>query len=59
VIGDMAALEMQPGQLVPGLAPAAIQEGKHAAQMILRSLRNSRAETFTISTKAKWRPSEK
>jgi NADH dehydrogenase len=38
VIGDMAHLE-EPGRgLVPGLAPAAIQEGKVAAQNVLASI---------------------
>ena len=32
VVGDMASLEMAPGQLVPGVAPAAIQAGEHAAR---------------------------
>ncbi len=36
VIGDMASLEIAPGQLLPGVAPAAIQTGEHAAAMILR-----------------------
>ena len=31
VVGDMASLEMAPGQLVPGVAPAAIQEGSMRA----------------------------
>jgi NADH dehydrogenase len=35
VIGDMAAVEMSAGQFVPGLAPAAIQEGQHIARVIL------------------------
>lgn len=38
VIGDLAALQ-QDGQLVPGIAPAAIQEGRHAAANIIRALR--------------------
>jgi NADH dehydrogenase len=38
VIGDLAALE-EGGRLVPGLAPAAIQEGRHAAANILRAMR--------------------
>jgi NADH dehydrogenase len=38
VIGDLAALE-QDGKPVPGVAPAAIQQGKHAADNILRALR--------------------
>lgn len=37
-VGDMASLEMAPGQLVPGVAPAAIQAGEHAARMILGDL---------------------
>jgi NADH dehydrogenase len=38
VTGDMAAFEMTPGKLLPGVAPAAIQAGEHAAEMILRDL---------------------
>jgi NADH dehydrogenase len=38
VIGDLAALE-QDGTPVPGVAPAAIQMGRHAGRNILRSLR--------------------
>jgi NADH dehydrogenase len=38
VIGDLAALE-QDGKAVPGVAPAAIQEGRHAAANILRAMR--------------------
>jgi NADH dehydrogenase len=38
VIGDMAHLEQQGYGLVPGLAPAAIQEGKRAARNILASI---------------------
>lgn len=38
VVGDMASLEMAPGQLVPGVAPAAIQMGEHAARMIAGDL---------------------
>jgi NADH dehydrogenase len=37
-VGDMAAFEMAPGQLLPGVAQAAIQAGEHAARMILRDL---------------------
>jgi NADH dehydrogenase len=40
VIGDLAHLR-QAGQLVPGVAPAAMQEGRHAALNIVRSLRGS------------------
>jgi len=37
VIGDLAALE-QDGKPVPGVSPAAIQEGRHAAANIMRGL---------------------
>ncbi len=36
VAGDLAAFEQEDGSLVPGVAPAAIQMGKHAAENILR-----------------------
>ena len=38
VVGDMASFEMAPGVLLPGVAPAAIQAGEHAAAMILCDL---------------------
>lgn len=37
VIGDLAAVE-QGGALVPGVAPAAVQEGRHAAANVLRAV---------------------
>jgi NADH dehydrogenase len=37
VVGDLAAIE-QDGRPVPGVAPAAMQMGRHAARNILRSL---------------------
>ena len=37
VIGDLAHFE-QDGRLVPGIAPAAMQEGAHAASNLLRTL---------------------
>jgi NADH:ubiquinone reductase (H+-translocating) len=39
VIGDLASLE-QDGRLIPGVAPAAMQMGAHAARNIGRALRN-------------------
>jgi len=39
VVGDLAAIRREDGTLVPGLAPAAIQEGEHAARNIVRALR--------------------
>jgi len=49
--GDMASLEMAPGQLVPGVAPAAIQAGEHAANMILRDLENQPRQPFVYNDK--------
>lgn len=38
VIGDTAAVSGPDGKLVPGIAPAAKQEGKYVAQLLLRRL---------------------
>lgn len=45
VAGDLAALD-QDGQPVPGTAPAAIQEGRHAAANIARDLRGEPRRPF-------------
>ena len=45
VIGDLAALE-QDGALIPGVSPAAMQEGRHAAENIGRALRGQPALSF-------------
>lgn len=45
VVGDLAYLE-QDGQPIPGVAPAAIQQGRHAAQNIRRHLSKKPLETF-------------
>jgi len=45
VIGDLAAL-VQDGRLIPGVGPAAIQEGKSAAKNILRELRHEPRKPF-------------
>lgn len=51
VIGDMAHLE-EPGRgLVPGLAPAAIQEGKAAARNILASVQGRPRKPFRYRDK--------
>jgi NADH dehydrogenase len=50
-VGDMASLEMAPGQLVPGDAPAAIQAGEHAANMILRDLEGQPRQPFVYQDK--------
>ncbi len=39
VVGDLAALRQENGSLVPGVAPAAIQAGRHAARNVIRALR--------------------
>jgi NADH dehydrogenase len=46
VIGDMAAVELAPGRMVPGVAPAAIQQGRFAASCILASLTNRKRKSF-------------
>jgi NADH dehydrogenase len=51
VVGDMASLEMAPGQLVPGVAPAAMQAGEHAAAMILRDLEGQPRQPFVYHDK--------
>jgi NADH:ubiquinone reductase (H+-translocating) len=50
VVGDLASLTID-GKLVPGVAPAAIQEGVHAAQNILRALRGRPLEPFRYKDK--------
>lgn len=45
VIGDLAYLEVE-GNPVPGLAPAAVQEGRHAAGNILRSFTGRKTRPF-------------
>jgi len=46
VVGDQAHFEEPDGSLVPGVAPAAIQQGRHAADNILHDLRNEQREDF-------------
>jgi NADH dehydrogenase len=46
VIGDMASLKQKDGQPVPGLAPAAIQMGEFAADIILGELNGKPRKTF-------------
>lgn len=45
VVGDLAALE-QDGKPIPGLAPAAMAEGKHAADNVLRAVRGEPLTDF-------------
>jgi NADH dehydrogenase len=51
VVGDMASLEMAPGQFLPGLAPAAMQAGRHAARSILRTMAGKAREDFVYNDK--------
>src|SRR5437868_10197652 len=46
VVGDLAAGEDQQGKPLPGLAPVAIQGGRHAARQIVRTLRGQPREPF-------------
>jgi NADH:ubiquinone reductase (H+-translocating) len=46
VIGDMATLKMENGEPVPGLAPAAMQEGTLVAKNILREIDGSPRKNF-------------
>jgi NADH dehydrogenase len=50
VIGDLAAIESD-GRAVPGVAPAAIQMGKHAAANVLRRLRGEPPAPFRYRDK--------
>jgi NADH dehydrogenase len=51
VIGDMASLKMENGEPVPGLAPAAMQEGDTAAANILRDLAGKPRKDFSYFDK--------
>lgn len=46
VVGDMASFHVDPKNILPGLAPVAIQSGKHVARTILRSLKGKPREPF-------------
>jgi NADH dehydrogenase len=46
VAGDLAAVKQEDGTWVPGLAPAAIQEGHHAGRNILSALRGEPLQPF-------------
>ena len=50
VVGDLAALE-QDGKQVPGVSPAAIQEGRHAAANVVRRLRGEPLRGFRYRDK--------
>jgi len=46
VIGDLARLDDAAGVPLPGMAPVAIQQGRHVARTILRELRGDAREPF-------------
>jgi NADH dehydrogenase len=46
VVGDLAALAQEGGGTVPGVAPAAIQEGKHAARNIVSTVEGAPRKPF-------------
>jgi NADH dehydrogenase len=50
VVGDLASLTLN-GKFVPGVAPAAIQEGAHAAKNILRAIRGEALVPFKYKDK--------
>ena len=51
VVGDLAAVPWKDGLLVPGVAPAANQEGQHAARNIRRDLAGDTREAFRYFNK--------
>lgn len=51
VAGDLATVAKDDGTVVPGVAPAANQEGRAAAQNILRTLRGERRKPFRYHDK--------
>ncbi len=46
VVGDVASVRRPDGKPVPSVAPAAIQEGRHAARNVLRALRGEPPAVF-------------
>lgn len=46
VIGDLAHVDLGDGKIVPGVAPAAMQQGRYAASVIRKRLRGEAAPAF-------------
>ncbi len=46
VIGDLAHFQQENGKLVPGVAPAAIQQGKYVAKLIATRLKGQKLSPF-------------
>ncbi len=53
VIGDLAAVLDSTGKMLPGLAPVAIQEGRHAAKNIIRACEGQPLLAFNYIDKGK------
>ena len=51
VIGDLAAVEQRDGSFVPGVAPAAIQEGQHTALNLERAVAGQPLRAFRYRDK--------
>ncbi|MCU0503013.1 MAG: NAD(P)/FAD-dependent oxidoreductase [Anaerolineae bacterium] len=51
VIGDLAHLSSADGKLVPGVAPAAMQQGRYAAELIRRRLAGESLPAFRYQDK--------
>lgn len=51
VAGDLAAVRQADGTLVPGVAPAAMQEGRHAARNALRNINGETTAPFRYYNK--------
>jgi NADH dehydrogenase len=51
VVGDLASLRQADGKPVPGVAPAAIQEGTWAAENVLRALQGKGQQPFRYRDK--------
>ena len=51
VIGDLAAVKQRDGSFVPGVAPAAIQEGQHTAYNLDRALEGQPLRAFRYRDK--------
>lgn len=53
VVGDLAAVPLREGadELVPGIAPAALQMGRHAARNVVRALRGEAPRPFRYRDK--------
>ena len=51
VVGDLATLVQANGRPVPGVAPAAMQQGRHAAHNIVRTIREEERRPFRYFNK--------